>query len=312
MRHPFRTNGFTLVELLVVITIIGILIALLLPAIQAAREAARRMQCSNNLKQLMLAVHGYHEAHNTIPPASIWGGVKGDPEHSDTTGWEMLILSFTEQGGLDSLRAGLGSGSLYGKVDGCPRVEAFLCPSNPNPLQRGPGTPGTKWFVSHYFASIGVWQNSTWSTKACNGFFPAENAPHDFASVQDGLSNTLAIGEVGVETDTSACACYQAWGGGFIVGYGRYMASGAVYSTAAGYNSVISGNTNAINGNRGECVNPSDVFGGGPNQFYYGSLHPGGSNFGLGDGSVNFFIDSTDAKILWAMATRNGGEAIQP
>ena len=104
-----RRIGFTLVELLVVITIIGILIALLLPAVQSAREAARQMQCSNNLKQIGLAFHCYHKAHNVFPPSYVTqpggGGLNGTP---DTTtldagpgwAWGALLLPYLEQGSL--------------------------------------------------------------------------------------------------------------------------------------------------------------------------------------------------------------------
>ena len=87
-------GGFTLVELLVVIAIIGILVALLLPAVQSAREAARRMQCQNNLKQLALALHNYHTAHATFPPAGFYdgGGANGS-----TLSWHTTVLPFIEQ-----------------------------------------------------------------------------------------------------------------------------------------------------------------------------------------------------------------------
>ncbi len=99
MTHRRPLHGFTLVELLVVITIIGILIALLLPAVQAAREAARRMQCSNNLKQIGLAMHGYHEAHNILPYASSKGGGPTDVEARGGV-WTTMILPFMEMAGL--------------------------------------------------------------------------------------------------------------------------------------------------------------------------------------------------------------------
>jgi prepilin-type N-terminal cleavage/methylation domain-containing protein/prepilin-type processing-associated H-X9-DG protein len=305
MKYMRQQRGFTLVELLVVITIIGILIALLLPAVQAAREAARRMQCTNNLKQLALAVHSYHEAQNTLPLASIDGQL--DNNH---TGWGLQILPYIEQSGMDARRGGSSVVDFYINMNGVPKVEAFLCPSNPNLMQIDTTALAPRlYYVSHYFASIGLWKSTTWSKNRNNGFFPTHNAPHDFAAVKDGLSATWAIGEVGSPADT--CLTYHVWATGYLEFYGRYGSAGAVYSTAADYLSAIGGNTNSINGNRGECVNPNDNSGGGAGQFYYSSPHPGGANFALGDGSVSFYSDSTDAKVLWAMATRNGDEPLQ-
>ncbi len=93
-----RSHAFTLVELLVVIAIIGILVGLLLPAVQAAREAARRMQCSNNLKQIGLSLHNYHDTHKTFPPLYI----SNFPALSDRANWITMTLSFIEQGNLNN------------------------------------------------------------------------------------------------------------------------------------------------------------------------------------------------------------------
>jgi prepilin-type N-terminal cleavage/methylation domain-containing protein/prepilin-type processing-associated H-X9-DG protein len=311
IRHWPPAAGFTLVELLVVITIIGILIALLLPAVQAAREAARRMQCTNNLKQLGLAVQNYHATHATLSLASLGNDVDSHP------GWGAMILPYIEQAALDDNRR--SSNGFFQASKGVPRVDAFLCPSeavtDANIAMDNTAHAATVWFNSHYYASIGVWQKSTWDTTRNNGFFPTHNAPHDFAAIRDGLSNTIAFGEVGMTEDS--CHGYHQWYAGYIEGYGRYGSSGAIYSTATAYSTATSGNTNGINGNHGKCVNPNNLStgtnypAGGPGLFYYGSLHPGGANFAMGDGSVSFFTDSTDSKVLWAMATRDGGEPIQ-
>ena len=302
-------HGFTLVELLVVIAIIGILIAMLLPAVQAAREAARRMSCSNGMKQIILATHNYHEAYRTLPLSSI-SGLNVD----DSTGWGLQILPFIEQGDIDSKRVGSSSGTFYYYAGGCPRLASYLCPSNSNVWQVGPTTSTIPpvWAVSHYYASIGVWQNTVWNTDAGNGFIPTQDDPHNFDAISDGLSNTWAFGEVGVQKDSSDCSFYQTWAGGYIGGYGRYLSAGAIYSTAANIGTATGGNTNTINGSHGECRNFASAFGDGPSAFYYGSLHPGGANFALGDGSVNFFSDTTDVAVVWTMATRNGGEIVQP
>jgi len=135
MRYLLRRRGFTLVELLVVIAIIGVLIALLLPAVQQAREAARRMQCQNNLKQLGLSLHNYHDTFGKFP-----AGRYEDGNVSSQLGWGTMILPFLEQSALfDSIQAhgGMTTSSTWDTVadvrdiDAKVVLEAFLCPSDP-------------------------------------------------------------------------------------------------------------------------------------------------------------------------------------
>jgi prepilin-type N-terminal cleavage/methylation domain-containing protein len=128
-RSKSLRNGFTLVELLVVIAIIGVLIALLLPAVQAAREAARRMQCSNQIKQLSLAVHNFHDANNRFPASSF------DPIYVSKdikrAGALALLLPFTEQSTLYSNLV-FNSGELYYRAEARVRISTLLCPSDSN------------------------------------------------------------------------------------------------------------------------------------------------------------------------------------
>ena len=124
MWHPLprQRTAFTLVELLVVIAIIGVLVALLLPAVQSAREAARRSQCTNNLKQLSLALHNYETVHNTLPPAGI---------DSNQMGWTVLLLPFFEQQALyDQFNFNKGAWNAFNRitlVQGV-RIKAIICP----------------------------------------------------------------------------------------------------------------------------------------------------------------------------------------
>jgi len=209
-----NVRAFTLVELLVVIAIIGILIALLLPAVQAAREAARRMQCTNQLKQLGLAVHTFHDAKKYVPGFCFLDEVKGvrpggDEGFADGAlkrfGGFPLLLPYIEQGALYErilgMRDGAGNSRPWGD---CPwnggnygpdptpwtvRVSAFLCPSGGN---TGPttGTQATNYRLNRGDAALG------WDWYECRGIFARQDKiVVKFGSVSDGLSNTVGLSE---------------------------------------------------------------------------------------------------------------------
>lgn len=188
-------RGFTLIELLVVIAIIAILIALLLPAVQQAREAARRTQCKNNLKQIGLALHNYLDVNTKFPPAFV-----SDISTNDTDGGEWSIhariLPYLEQANLyNTANLSLAYGDPANGGIATQRVAAYLCPSEVNDKQReSGGTP------IHYPVNYGynggtwrVWTNGT--RQPGNGAF-APNANFDTASFTDGTSNTLGFLEV--------------------------------------------------------------------------------------------------------------------
>lgn len=203
-----RPVGFTLIELLVVIAIIAVLIALLLPAVQSAREAARRAQCTNNLKQLGLAAHNYLSAHGSLPPA-VEGRRFADITSTVDSGWggwspQSLLLGFMEQTPLyNALNFSLSSdacGSESGNVQDTvitTRINSFLCPSSTLPVGGywGVASPGVRnqFPGNNYFASIGasiaMWRESNW-----NGLFGYYRAI-GIADITDGTSNTVAFGE---------------------------------------------------------------------------------------------------------------------
>lgn len=189
-----RRRGFTLIELLVVIAIIAILIALLLPAVQQAREAARRTQCRNNLKQIGLALHNYLDAHSVFPPSyCVVPGV------TTTVGgqWSVFarILPYMEQSNLQNLINWNVGYSTQVNV-ATTRVASYLCPSEPNDVIRvNPSTGVPRDYPSNYKINFGTWKiyDPTNGSGGDGAFFP--NSKMRPANFTDGMSNTLCASE---------------------------------------------------------------------------------------------------------------------
>jgi prepilin-type N-terminal cleavage/methylation domain-containing protein/prepilin-type processing-associated H-X9-DG protein len=200
--RPRASRGFTLIELLVVIAIIGVLIALLLPAVQAAREAARRAQCSNNLKQIGLGLHNYQSGVGSFP-------LGGNPAPSGPgagccqtwAGWsaQTMLLPYTEQtaiyNALNLMMIGRGGGAAeaINSTGMTTRINAYLCPSS--------SPPGQTWFGrpfpgNSYWASAGpsvMWLGDR--TPSPNGIFAVGGPAQDIRDISDGTSATIAFGE---------------------------------------------------------------------------------------------------------------------
>jgi prepilin-type N-terminal cleavage/methylation domain-containing protein len=272
-------NAFTLVELLVVIAIIGVLVALLLPAVQAARSAARRTQCQNHLRQIGLAMHNYHDAFSQLPFASLW--------RTHHTSAFTAILPYLEQENLhgiyDPKLSAFDPANLAAVQH---RVSVYLCPEMNLPrkvpdIARGEsGAPGS------YAVCLGT--NSGW-TGPYDGAFVFDTAGEtSFASIRDGLSNTIFVGELdfGLKNYNWSGTSEPRYG---VTQWGFGYPGYSIASTVGVFNAerLITG------------LNEFQTF---------RSDHSGGAFFAMGDGSVHFVNTQIDATILDAMATRQGGE----
>jgi prepilin-type N-terminal cleavage/methylation domain-containing protein len=282
-RSRGRPRGFTLIELLVVIAIIGILIALLLPAVQKVREAAIRSKCSNNLKQMGLALHMYHDTYGTLPQA--YGASVGDAYPS----WCMLILPFIEQQNLDNQ----GYNHYHDKT-----VQLFVCPADPRPDltyggQQGLGTFGP----TSYLAIEGTNENGT---DGCM----YQNSHVRFAEITDGTSETIMVGERPPSPDLYwGWWTYRIWDSTLAT-----RVNGAlVYTYSSGYTSEPGAYTCASR--RPYYFKPGLVTDYCDTHHFW-SFHTGGAFWLYADASVRF-MPYEGSTIVPALGTRAGGEAVE-
>ena len=297
-----KTRGFTLVELLVVIAIIGVLIALLLPAVQQAREAARRMQCTNHLKQIGLALHNYHDTYGALPAAWINRGSSGHPNY----GWATAILPFIEQSALyDALEPGrLPLSTRYNSsaTDEDKRllqtvISGYRCPSDvTGDLNDKANFGSTNHFrvaTSNYVCNIGM--DSTTGTHQSQGVFYG-NSWLGLKDIVDGTSNTLMIGERDGSNSTVAGRnyCAATWVG---VGANNSNGNHAVGRTTLRAHFII-------NFDYAASGSPENMGKG------MSSLHPGGVNILLCDASVRFLPETADrVNVVQRLADRSDGVA---
>lgn len=197
--HHDKT-GFTLIELLVVIGVIALLVALLLPAVQAAREAARRTQCLNNLKQIGLALHNYHDQHRTLPPASIRpAGFEDNGRDHPRGTWTISILPGLEQSALyQTIDTRVDTTAPENLAVATP-VSVFLCPSDTGGELFEP-ILGTFYARGNYAANYGAasWGQRFWEDRRYRGVM-GQNAGLRFADITDGLSNTVCVAEIRIQ-----------------------------------------------------------------------------------------------------------------
>lgn len=302
-----KRNAFTLVELLVVIAIIGILVALLLPAVQSAREAARRTQCINKLKQLSLACLNYETSHKTLPMGAV---------SSNNVSWNVLLLPYIEENAIyDQVdfregRFNLGTnneGERGGNLIALNRVDGFLCPSmDSDILATHPSatlTDGRETYKSHYFSVSGpigtipgTSEKYSSISKTPHGNFGqdgvmAVNFGAKIAQITDGTSKTLLLGEIaGIDSST-----------------GKVRAGGG----SNWYRGVAFGTTVEQQNGQSSCKNIE----GGINSIYikyndypFGSLHSGGAIFAKCDGSAELVSEDISITLYRGLASRNGSE----
>jgi prepilin-type N-terminal cleavage/methylation domain-containing protein/prepilin-type processing-associated H-X9-DG protein len=312
-----RRLGFTLIELLVVIGVIAILIALLMPAVQKVRESASRSECINNLKQMALACHNFHNDYKKLPAGNTSFDTSfGSPYYGWS--WQAQILPYVEQGAIHKLAktyAETVNVYPYEPPDGNPaiaiQVPFYTCPSDSRPLSISYVDGFTVSFTS-YLGVSGQTADPTPpapDTAARDGIFYMSSKVR-MIDIQDGASNTLLIGERPPSSDLLfgwyfAGGGYDMWGeaGDNVLGVReyKYARSAIKWSEAAGITPITCADT-YVNFQMGDIRNNCD-------QIHYWSMHPGGANFALADGSVRFITYESDA-LLPALASRAGGEVV--
>lgn len=318
MKMQRSRNGFTLVELLVVIAIIGILVGLLLPAVQAAREAARRMQCVNNLKQMGLALHNYESAFGGFPPSRLGAKVQidGGPGTSSYQSWTTLILPFVEQQNLQNL---MNFNFAWGASVNRPAVATQL------PLWLCPSAPGTDRMDEYWcpgaaagdYGSINEVKDKVYP-RVLGMADPGDGARagvlskdrmNQLRNIRDGLSNTLMVGEAAGQPEVwtklgpMTPALFARYDDDKVVLHnGRYVAAdGTGWADPDCGFSINGASADGLQKygpfmiNR---INVSEVF----------SFHTGGANFAVADGAVRFVPETVDTLLFIQSVTRAGGE----
>ncbi len=344
-RLPSR--GFTLIELLVVIAIIAILIALLLPAVQAAREAARRMQCVNNLKQLGLATFNYESSQSVLPPQQVLGFTGSVVSWKSSWGVTSRLLPFAEQGALyNAINFGTKTSDPGNSTAVSSTVSLLICPSEvnagPNPSTSSSGVT-VAYGVSNYGWCMGDWYVYGGPTASGNRSAFGPNRSRSLATVTDGLSQTVFAAEVkaytpsyhdcpggavpspgpsssttvpDVSTVLASIASAPAAGCKVVAGlpgggHTRWCNGNSFYD---GFTTALSPNTRAPAGllAADSDMSSDDEDDGGPTfaAITARSYHPGGVNALFGDGTVRF-IKTTIPSATWrALGTVSGGEVV--
>ncbi|MBD3672959.1 MAG: DUF1559 domain-containing protein [Planctomycetaceae bacterium] len=303
---PRRVRGFTLIELLVVIAIIAVLVALLLPAVQQAREAARRSSCKNNLKQIGLALHNYHDTHGSFPSGWIGVDTQMSPNRADVEGisgasWQLMILPFMDQSPLYNQ---LDFSSFISQEPGpnanailyTTTITGFRCPSDTGPERWNIGEEGSPSTIvqadlptANYPGVFGTTElhdcedvgygNNCWG----NGVF-SHNSAIAMRDLTDGTSNTFLVGERASRFDVPA-------------GEPAHLSTwvGVIPEGEEAFARILGGTDHPPNDPSGHLED-------------FSSYHEGGAQFVFGDGRVRFISENIDEGVYRGLATRQGGE----
>ncbi len=267
-----KRNGFTLLELLTSIAVITVLTAILLPAVQHAREASRRSTCQNNLRQIGLALHNYHDTHSTLPPGCIQS-YSAEPRFSGW-GWGSLILPFLEASNLHD-QIDFSNVTLYGQH---PKLISHSLPTWRCPTDPAPDKVTIDAGVVTFDSSVGNYAASATVMRALSNT--------TFSDLTDGLHTTILVGEMRIHTPSSTNTLIAHWAGELNDPYDTYFnfAPYLYIDQDSLINSAISG--------------------------IFSSDHSRGVNFLFGDGAVRFISETIDAKRYQAMGTISGGDNV--
>ena len=334
MKKSFQRSAFTLVELLVVIAIIGILVGLLLPAVQAAREAARRMQCSNNLKQMGLALHNYESASKRFPPSAVIDFSVTSTANNGSWGVHGRILPFLEQGNLYNEVDLTSAWDNQLSIDQL-KLAVYSCPSDAKgDIVRDTGVGRPHLYPTSYGFNFGTWYVYDPATRRGGEGMLYPNSFLKIGACTDGTSNTLFAAEV------KAWTPYQRNGGpssttipSSIAEAQAAVLSGAQFKDTGhtewpdgrvhhtGFTTVLVPNSNVPFENAGEVYEQTDF-----NSWQEGkdgsagrpsyaivtsrSYHIGLVNAAFADGSVRSVADTIDLNVWRALSTRSNGEII--